>query len=52
MHGVQSIPLELAGRIPAVATEIAAKHRAIIDVCHSPEFSLEKLREAVRKNQI
>ena len=52
LHGVQSIPLDLAGRVPAAAATIAAKHRAIIDVCHSPEFSLEKLREAVRKNQI
>jgi 4-hydroxy-4-methyl-2-oxoglutarate aldolase len=52
LHGVQSIPLELAGRIPAVAAGIAAKHREIIDVCRSPEFSLEKLREVVRKNQI
>ncbi len=52
LHGVQFIPLKLAGRIPAAAAGIAAKHRAIIDVCRSPEFSLEKLREAVRKNQI
>jgi 4-hydroxy-4-methyl-2-oxoglutarate aldolase len=52
LHGVQSIPLELAGRIPPVAASVLAKHRAIIDVCRSPEFSLEKLSEAVRKNQI
>jgi 4-hydroxy-4-methyl-2-oxoglutarate aldolase len=52
LHGVQSIPLELAGRIPTVAAGVTAKHRAIIDVCHSPEFSLTKLSEAVRKNQI
>ncbi|HEX4122809.1 MAG TPA: RraA family protein [Verrucomicrobiae bacterium] len=49
LHGVQSIPFEVAGRIPAVAAEIAAKQQAIIDLCRSPEFSLEKLREAVRK---
>jgi 4-hydroxy-4-methyl-2-oxoglutarate aldolase len=52
LHGVQSIPLEVGGRIPAVAADIAAKHRAIIDLCRSPEFSLEKLREVVRNNQI
>jgi 4-hydroxy-4-methyl-2-oxoglutarate aldolase len=52
LHGVQSIPLELAGRIPAVAAGIDAKHQAIIQVCRSPDFSLEKLREAVLKNQI
>ncbi len=52
LHGVQSIPLELAGRIPAAAAGVAAKHKAIIDVCRSPEFSLEKLRQTVRENQI
>ena len=52
LHGVQSIPLELARRIPAAAAAVAARRRAIIDVCHSPEFSLEKLREAVRNDQI
>jgi regulator of RNase E activity RraA len=52
LHGVQSIPLELAGKIPAVAADIVAKHRAIIDVCRSADFSLVKLREVVRKNQI
>jgi regulator of RNase E activity RraA len=52
LHGVQSVPLDFAGRIPAAAAGVAARHRAIIDVCRSPEFSLDKLREAVRKNQI
>jgi 4-hydroxy-4-methyl-2-oxoglutarate aldolase len=49
-HGVQSIPLEIAARIPPVAAEIAAKERAIIDLCRSPDFSLEKLRAAIAKS--
>jgi regulator of RNase E activity RraA len=52
LHGVQSIPLKIADEIPAVAGKIAAKDRAIISLCQSPDFSLEKLREAVRNEQI
>lgn len=49
VHGVQSIPLNIAGQVPAVAARIAAKEQALIDLCRSPEFSLEKLRAAVAK---
>jgi regulator of RNase E activity RraA len=47
VHGVVSIPLEIAARIPAAAAAIRAKEQRIIDVCQSPEFSLEKLLKAV-----
>jgi regulator of RNase E activity RraA len=46
-HGVQSIPMNLAGQLPAVAAQIAAKKQAIIALCRSPDFSLEKLKAAV-----
>jgi len=46
-HGVIHIPFELAGDIARVASEIRAKERCIIDLCTSPEFTAEKLREAV-----
>ena len=49
-HGVQSIPLDIAGRIPLAAAEISAKEHAIIDICQSPDFSLEKLRAAIAKS--
>ena len=48
VHGVVSIPLDIAARIPAVASAIRAKERQIIDLCQSPGFSLEKLRSAVQ----
>jgi len=48
-HGVQSIPISLAAQLPAVAARIAAKKQAIIALCQSPEFTLEKLRAAVAK---
>ncbi len=47
VHGLQSIPLDLAARIPAVAAKIIAHEQGIIALCRSPEFSLEKLRAAV-----
>jgi len=46
-HGVQSIPLDIAAQIPPVAARIAAKEQAIIDLCRSPDFSLERLRSLI-----
>ncbi len=47
LHGVQSVPLDIAARIPPVAAQIATKEQELIALCRSPEFSLEKLRAAV-----
>ncbi len=47
LHGVQSIPLDLAARIPSVAAQITAKDQALIALCRSADFSLEKLRAAI-----
>ena len=51
VHGVVSIPLDIAARIPEVAAGIRAKERKIIDLCQSAEFSLEKLLQAVQTRQ-
>ena len=51
VHGVVSIPLDIAARIPEVASGIRAKEREIIELCQSPEFSLEKLVQAVQAKQ-
>ena len=47
-HGVISIPHEIAARLPEVAARTRVQERRIIDVCQSPEFSAEKLLEAIR----
>jgi 4-hydroxy-4-methyl-2-oxoglutarate aldolase len=47
VHGVQSIPLEIAAQVPAVAERILAKKQELIALCQSPGFTLEKLRAAV-----
>ncbi len=42
-HGVHMIPLEIAKKIPAVAGRLLAEENDLIEVCRSPDFSLEKL---------
>ena len=37
----------LAARLPAEAAKIAAREQALIALCRSPQFSLEKLRAAI-----
>ena len=47
LHGVQNIPLELAEKIPPAAVRLSARRQELEDLCQSPGFSLEKLRQAV-----
>jgi regulator of RNase E activity RraA len=47
-HGVQTIPLEIAEKIPDVAREMNAQEEEIIRICQSPGFTLEKLRAEVK----
>ncbi len=49
-HGVISIPLEIAEELPAMALEIRMQEQRIIDVCQSPDFTPEKLLEAIKSN--
>jgi regulator of RNase E activity RraA len=50
-HGVLSIPHEIAAALPAVAAGIRARERRIVDLCRSPEFSVEKLQLAIQQAQ-
>ena len=49
-HGVISIPLEIAGELPAAARDIRRQERRIIDLCQSPDFTPERLLEAIKTN--
>lgn len=51
LHGVQTVPIEIAGRIPAVAHKMVRRERHLIALCRSKEFTIEKLREAVRSSK-
>jgi regulator of RNase E activity RraA len=44
MHGVQVIPPEIARQIPDACEAIIAKERTIIDLCGSPQFSVDALK--------
>lgn len=48
LHGIQSIPGNLVDRIPAAAEALMAKERALIALCQSTEFTVEKLRDAIK----
>jgi regulator of RNase E activity RraA len=48
-HGLLSIPLEIAAEIPAVAAEIRARERRIIDLCQSPNFTAQRLLAAIQE---
>ena len=44
LHGVQSVPQAIAAQIPAAAAAIEASEQALIALCRSPQFTLDKLR--------
>ncbi len=46
-HGVQTVPIEIAEKIPVVAARMNAEEREIIELCRSSGFTLEKLRSSV-----
>jgi 4-hydroxy-4-methyl-2-oxoglutarate aldolase len=46
-HGVQTVPTEIAQKIPAVARRMNGEEREIIEFCQSGAFTLEKLRSDV-----
>lgn len=50
MHGVQTIPIEIAEKIPSVAAEITKRQKTLIELCQSKDFSLERLRAAIGPN--
>jgi 4-hydroxy-4-methyl-2-oxoglutarate aldolase len=46
-HGVQTVPAEIASKIPPVAQRMSAEEKALVEFCWSTGFSLEKLRSEV-----
>lgn len=51
LHGVQSIPSDIVGKIPLAAAEIIAREQELIALCQSKDFSIEKLRAAIAKDR-
>jgi 4-hydroxy-4-methyl-2-oxoglutarate aldolase len=48
LHGVQTVPMEIAAKIPAVAQEMIEQEQKLIALCRSKDFTIERLREALR----
>jgi regulator of RNase E activity RraA len=44
-HGLLSVPMGIAGEIPAAAARLQGQEQMIIDFCRSKGFSVEKLHE-------
>ncbi len=49
VHGVLSIPDAVTHDLPRALADLRARERQIIDLCHSGDFSLEKLSSLVRE---
>jgi len=48
LHGVQTIPREIAVRVAAEAHDILLRRKALIELCHSEDFTIAKLNETLR----
>ena len=46
-HGIQTVPLEIAAKIPGVAQRMNGEERALIEFCRSSGFTVERLRAEV-----
>jgi regulator of RNase E activity RraA len=49
VHGVQSVPRDIAARIPEAAMKISNDDEMLISLCRSSEFSTAKLQAAVAR---
>ena len=47
LHGLLSIPPDIAPRVAEVAAELRKKEEKMIAFCHSDQFSLDRLREMI-----
>ena len=51
LHGVQTIPLEIAAKVPAKARDILKRRKRLTDLCRSADFSLEKLQQVIKQEE-
>jgi len=48
-HGVLTVPGEIASQIPKVAARLQQEKERVIDLCRSPDFSVDKLRRMIEE---
>ena len=51
-HGVQTVPLEIADRVPAAAAEIRHRREQLIGWRRVDDFSLDQLRQMIRDTSL
>jgi 4-hydroxy-4-methyl-2-oxoglutarate aldolase len=51
LHGVQTIPLEIADKVPALAREILKRRKRLTDLCRSNDWSVEKLQQLIKQEE-
>jgi 4-hydroxy-4-methyl-2-oxoglutarate aldolase len=50
-HGVQTIPLEIAEKVPATAHEILRRRQRLIGVCRSADFTTQTLGAVIKETK-
>jgi 4-hydroxy-4-methyl-2-oxoglutarate aldolase len=43
-HGVATIPMDIAAKIPDAVAKVESREHPIIDACRAPDFTVEKLK--------
>jgi regulator of RNase E activity RraA len=51
LHGVVSVPSDIAGQVPAIAAEMLVHERELIRLCQSSHFSLRALRAQIERTR-
>ena len=51
-HGVQTVPLEIADKVPAAAREIRQRRQNLVGLRRSAGFTLDKLRQTIRDTAV
>ncbi|MGE5159045.1 MAG: RraA family protein, partial [Gemmatimonas sp.] len=49
-HGAIVIPKEIAAQVPAAAELCGRREQPILEIARSPDFSLEKLKDALKRS--
>jgi 4-hydroxy-4-methyl-2-oxoglutarate aldolase len=50
LNGIHAIPFSIADRLPALVGEIATRESELIALCRAPDFSADRLEDALRKD--
>jgi regulator of RNase E activity RraA len=47
-HGLVTVPADIASQLPSVTAAMRQRERRVIELCQSPDFSIERLRDLVQ----